>query len=88
MPSGSSECSNISSGELSHRVHQYEKGPLRELYKKYNYGEDAINVAYAIVTGLLEYDQMPPELMSALEKEIGFYQMLKDSGELREPGND
>ena len=27
----------ISSGELSSRVHQYEVGPSRELYKKYNY---------------------------------------------------
>ena len=27
----------ICSGELSSRVHQYEVGPSRELYKKYNY---------------------------------------------------
>src|SRR5512136_99908 len=26
----------ISSGELSHRIHQYETGPSRELYKQYN----------------------------------------------------
>ena len=39
----------ISSGEFSYRIHQYEKGPSRELFKKYNYGEDAMNVAYAIV---------------------------------------
>ncbi len=26
----------LGSGELSYRVHQYELGPSRELYKKYN----------------------------------------------------
>jgi hypothetical protein len=28
----------ISSGELSHRIHQYETGPSRELFKHYNRG--------------------------------------------------
>ena len=28
----------IDSGELSYRVHQYEVGPSKELYKQYNYG--------------------------------------------------
>jgi len=26
----------ISNGEMSHRIHQYETGPSRELYKQYN----------------------------------------------------
>jgi len=78
----------ISSGEMSHRIHQYEKGPSRELYKKYNDGEDAFNVAYAIVTGILEREKTPSVLISALEKEINFYQMLKAKGDLKEPGAD
>ena len=77
----------ISSGELSYRIHQYEKGPSRELYKKYNYGEDNMNVAYAVVTGLLNREQIPEEIMKAIEDEIRFYEMLKESGKLREPGD-
>jgi hypothetical protein len=76
---------NIGSGEMSYRIHQYEKGPSRKLYKKYNHGKDAFNVAYAIVTGILERETIPPELISALEKEINFYQMLKATGDLKEP---
>ena len=77
----------ISSGELSYRIHQYEKGPSRELYKKYNYGEDNMNVAYAIVAGLLNREQIPEEIMKAIEDEIHFYEMPKESGNLREPDN-
>lgn len=77
---------NIGSGEMSYRIHQYEKGPSRELYKKYNYGEDTFNVAYAIVTGILEREAIPPDLISAIEKEINFYQTLKNTGDLKEPG--
>jgi hypothetical protein len=77
---------HISSGEMSYQIHQYEKGPSRELYKKYNHGEDAFNVAYAIVTGILEREAIPPDLISAIEKEINFYQMLKNTGDLKAPG--
>jgi hypothetical protein len=49
----------ISSGELSHRIHQYEMGASRELFKKYNDGEDDFNVAYAIVTGILNREDVP-----------------------------
>ena len=77
---------HINSGELSHRIHQYEVGPARELYKKYNDGQNDFNVAYAIVTGLLAREEVPKELLQAIDKHVGFYQSLKDSGELRFPG--
>jgi hypothetical protein len=76
----------IDSGELSHRIHQYEVGPSRELYKKYNDGQNEFNVAYAIVTGLLAREEVPEELMEAIDKHVRFYESLKDSGELRFPG--
>jgi hypothetical protein len=76
----------ISSGELSHRIHQYEIGPSRELYKQYNRGEADQNVAYAIVAGILDPTQIPAELLEALERPLSFYQSLKDRDELRMPG--
>jgi hypothetical protein len=76
----------INSGELSYRIHQYEVGPSRELYKKYNDGENDFNVAYAIVTGMLDREELPEELIEAIEKHVRFYESLKDSGELRFPG--
>ena len=75
----------ISSGEFSYRIHQYEKGSSRELYKKYNYGEDAMNVAYAVVTGLLNQERIPAELLEEIEGALSFFQSMKDRGELRVP---
>jgi len=76
----------ISSGELSHRLHKYETGPSRELFKQYNYGDANMNVAYAIVVGILAKDEMPSELLEALERLIGFYQGLKERDSLKLAG--
>lgn len=76
----------IDSGELSHRIHQYEMGPSRELSKKYNDGQNDFNVAYAIVTGILDREEIPEELIEAIDKHLRFYESLKAAGELRLPG--
>lgn len=76
----------IDSGELSHRIHEYETGPSRELYKKYNDGRNDFNVAYAIVTGILDREEVPEELIEAIGKHIRFYESLKAADELRLPG--
>ena len=76
----------ISSGELSYRIHQYEIGPSRELYKKYN--EDSLaemNVAYAIAAGILNKEEIPLELLEVLERPLSFYEDLDARGELRKP---
>ena len=76
----------ISSGELSYRIHQYEVGPSRELYKKYN--EDSLAemmVAYAIVASILRRDEIPPELLEALERPLSFYESLEAEGRLKKP---
>jgi hypothetical protein len=75
----------INSGELSNRVHQYEAGPSRELYKKYNYSPHDINVAYAIVTGILNRDEIPIELLEAISSLLVFYLSIKEKGKLIEP---
>jgi hypothetical protein len=75
----------IGSGELSERVHQYERGPSRVLYKRYNYGQKDLTLAYVIVGGVLRREEIPDELLEALKGPLSFYQSLKDANELREP---
>lgn len=77
----------IGSGELSHRVHQYEVGPSRVLYQRYNHGPKDLILAYVIVAEVLRADEVPTELLQALERQISFYQELKDRAELR-PADD
>jgi hypothetical protein len=74
----------ISSGGLSYRIHQYETGPSRELYKQYNYGSNDISVAYAIVVGILDEDEVPAELVEALSGLLDLFRSLQERGELRE----
>jgi hypothetical protein len=76
---------SISSGELSHRLHQYETGPSRELYKRYTDTSADMAVAYAIMTGILKRDELPVELLAVLERPLSFYQALQERHELREP---
>ena len=75
----------IGSGELSERVHQYERGPARALYQRYNSGEKDMTLAYMIIGGVLPREEIPAELLEALTRPLGFYQSLKDRNELREP---
>ena len=75
----------ISSGELSVRVHQYDRGPSRDLFSRYNYGDAKMNVAYAIVAGIIDEEEVPKELMEALSTAIQVFQSMKDNGELKLP---
>lgn len=74
---------SISSGELDHRIHKYKTGPARKLYKRYNYGEIDLAVAYAIVSGVLGEDEVPAELLEAISGPIGFYRSWQEEGRLR-----
>ena len=64
----------ISAGELSDRVYTFSRGPARELWNRYNAGLDDIQVAYAIVTGLLPRDELPAALLDALQPIIAFHE--------------
>ena len=45
-----------------------------------------MNAAYAIVTGILDEDEVPAELLEALARPLAFYEDLKQRDELRYPG--
>ena len=75
----------ISSGELSYRLHHYETVPSRELFKRYNDGLPDMAVAYAIVVGILKQEEIPAELLEAIEKPLSFYQSLNERNQLKEP---
>ena len=78
---------NISSGELSHRIHLYETQSSREMFNRYNNGDDAINVAYAIITGLIGENEVATEVKDAIRRQLNFYWALQERGELQTPDN-
>lgn len=64
----------IDSGELSQRIHKFEVGPSRKLYSKYDGDLSDLNVAHAVGTGLLKREELPPELLEALERQLAYYE--------------
>ena len=64
----------ISAGELSDRIYAFTRGPARELWGRYNARLDDMQVAYAVVTGLFSRDELPAELLEALQSMITFYE--------------
>jgi hypothetical protein len=75
----------ISSGELDDRIHEYKSGPARELWKRYNDGQADMNVAYAIVVGILAEEELPGELLEAIERPLAFYRSLRERNDLQLP---
>ncbi len=73
----------IGSGELSHRIHEWETGPSRALFKHYNRGPQDMSVAYAIVVGILDEGEVPEELLEAIGGAIEFCRSLQERDELR-----
>ncbi|OGP56514.1 MAG: hypothetical protein A2162_10515 [Deltaproteobacteria bacterium RBG_13_52_11b] len=75
----------ISSGELSNRVHQYETGPSRELFKRYNDSALDMMVAYAVVAGIFDENEVPGEVSEAISGHLSFFRSLKEQGKLQMP---
>ena len=73
----------ISNGELSHRIHEWERGPSRALFKHYNYGPPDMSVAYAIVLGILDEAEVPEELLEAISGPLAFFRSLQERDDLR-----
>ena len=77
---------HLSSGAVSHQVHQFDTGPARALWNRYQPRSADLAVAYAVVVGLLRREEVPPEVLAALSGPLSFYQSLHERNELQQPG--
>jgi hypothetical protein len=65
----------VDTWDLVEEVDRFVQGPVRRRLSQ-RYGTDSIvhmNVAYAIVRGLLAQDEVPAEVLDKLDNAIGFY---------------
>ncbi len=60
---GQWQAGQLGSGELTEIIHAFHQGRARELWKKYNSGPLEFAVAYAILSGVIERDQVPPDVL-------------------------
>ena len=71
----------ISSGELSHLIHLYHKGPSRELYERYKNVPVEILVAYAVAKRLIDEQDIAGELAPYVEKALQLYRTIQEDVE-------
>ena len=64
----------VGSGELTERIHEFHQGPARSLYLRYNGGYLEMQVAHAVVTGILDRSRIPGELLEHLAGALSFYE--------------
>jgi hypothetical protein len=60
---GQWQAGQLGSGELTEIIHAFHQGAARELWKKYNLGPLEFAVAQAILAGVIERDQVPPDVL-------------------------
>jgi len=69
---------DLESGELANRIHEFSKGPLRELEKCYSALDEATLIARAVVNGILPESELGPELLVAIESRIAALKDLRN----------
>jgi hypothetical protein len=62
----------INSFELSNLIHDFHQGPSRDLFARYTTRPHDLPVAYAIVSGIINRGDVPPELLEHLAAAITF----------------
>jgi|SRR6266540_1514852 len=64
----------VGSGELTEIIHKFHQGPARDLFRRYNDSHPEMQVAHAIVTGVLDRANIPGELLEHLARALSFYE--------------
>jgi hypothetical protein len=67
------ENNKISSGELSHLIHEYDRGPSKNMFSYYNNIDPWVVVARAVAYNLLSEDEIPQDILSILSNSIELY---------------
>lgn len=63
---------HLSSGDLALAVHEFERGPAREMFRRYNGAPATMNVAYALREGLLRREEVEDEVIAYLAGPLAF----------------
>ena len=67
------ETEKISCFELSDLIHKFHQGPSREIWKTYTYLDPDMAVSRAIALGILKKEEIPENLLDALNLKIEFF---------------
>ena len=68
----------LDSFALSDLIHEFQNGPARELFNRYTGGMLELTVAHAIARGIVPRDEVAPEVLAALSRQLAFYESADD----------
>jgi hypothetical protein len=63
----------ISVFELSDEIHRFHQGPNRKLYVQYTEANPLLAVAAAVSAGILQLDELHPDLQLHIERSLQFF---------------
>ncbi|MEW6586006.1 MAG: hypothetical protein AB1442_10410 [Nitrospirota bacterium] len=63
----------MSSGELSMHIHEYDKGPSKWMMGFYNGIDYEVSIARAVAIGLLARDEVSDEILETIERQITYF---------------
>jgi len=66
----------IDAASLTELIHQYHNGPARQLWKKYNSGFVEMLVAQAVMSGMLQREQVTGETWPYVKEAIEKYKLI------------
>jgi len=64
--------------DLEEAVHKFHNGPARKLYNRYNDVSPEVIVPYAVVRGLVSFDDIPQEIAEEMRFKIKFFKEEAD----------
>ncbi len=70
----------VNAFELSERIHRFHQGPARDLYVSARGIKPDVSVARAVAAGILTRDEVPDEVLAAVERLIDFFAEQKSGG--------
>lgn len=56
----------LDADSLHEQVHEYHKGPSRQIYAKYNKSEPDVLLAQAVAQGFIKEEEVPAEVMALI----------------------
>ena len=71
---------DVTAFDLADRIHQFHQGPSRELYVRYSDTDPHFAVAGAVDRGILQQDELHPDLLPLIAPSLETIRLLGSGG--------
>jgi hypothetical protein len=79
------ERAEITAGDLNDLIHKYHDGTFREIWKHYATKHLEPAIGFAVATGILQREEVPPELLQHVAGWVQFYEAEQPTSKMTAP---